>query len=244
LGSEKWQENKNLDRFDNGRPPLEQYQELHDLKRWMDSQHLTTLSDICSWEEERPHLWQGWITPIRPPNLERQWETLKTCLQGKAPLKRAGKDELGWGKKANGYTTAEGYQTFSAVPTASPNPALWKAIWRYHSIPKVDIFIWTLAHRSIPTGENLKRRGWTGPFRCPLCCHEEETLDHILLTCTYSKELWKKVTGLQIFTKLPNDVTSLLLLWDSLGPFAEGKKKPSSLDLGHVIKNYPMEPLA
>jgi ribonuclease HI/exonuclease III len=207
-----------------GDPPLEQHQELQDLKRWMDSQHLTTLSDISDWEEERPHLWQGWVAPIRPANLERHWDALKNFLQGKAPLKRAGKDELGWGRKAQAYTTAEGYNLLSSIPTALPNPALWKAVWNYHSIPKVDLFIWTLAHKSIPTGENLKRRGWEGPFRCPLCCQEEETMDHLLLNCNYSKEVWKKITGLQLITKLPNDVTSLLLQWDSLCPFA-GKKK-------------------
>jgi len=76
-----------------GDPPLEQHQDLQDLKRWMESQNLSTLSDISDWEEERPHLWQRWDAPNRPANLERQWAALKKLLQGKAPLKKAGKDE-------------------------------------------------------------------------------------------------------------------------------------------------------
>jgi ribonuclease HI/exonuclease III len=210
-----------------GEPPLEQHQELQDLKNWMDSQHLTTLSDISVWEEERPHLWHGWEAPNRPVNLQRQWETLKNLLQGKAPLKRAGKDELGWGRKAQMYSTAEGYNTLSAIPTALPNPALWKAVWNYKSIPKIDIFIWTLAHKSIPTGENLKRRGWEGPFRCPLCCQEEETMDHLLLNCNYSKAVWTKCIRTKQTTTLPNEVPILLLQWDSLCPFAGQKKNQS-----------------
>jgi ribonuclease HI/exonuclease III len=207
-----------------GDPPLEQHQDLQDLKRWMDSQNLSTLSDISDWEEERPHLWQKWDAPNRPANLEKQWAALKKLLQGKAPLKKAGKDERGWGSKAQAYTTAEGYQLLNSVPTALPNPALWKAVWNYRSLPKVDLFIWTLAHKSIPTGENLKRRGWEGPFRCPLCRQEEETTDHLLLNCNYSKEVWKQMIGPQLITRFPTDVTSLLLQWDSMGPFADKKK--------------------
>ena len=227
-----------------GDPPLEQHQDLQDLKRWMDSQNLSTLSDISDWEEERPHLWQRWDAPNRPANLERQWAALKKLLQGKAPLKKAGKDERGWGSKAQAYTTAEGYQLLNSVPTALPNPALWKAVWNYRSLPKVDLFIWTLAHKSIPTGENLKRRGWEGPFRCPLCRQEEETTDHLLLNCNYSKEVWKQMIGPQLITRFPTDVTSLLLQWDSMGPFADKKKKPNSLDLGIVAKTRPLESLA
>jgi ribonuclease HI/exonuclease III len=207
-----------------GDPPLEQHQELQDLKSWMDSQNLSTLYDISDWELERPNLWQGWAAPNRPTNLERQWVILKKLLQGKAPLKKIGKDERGWGRKAQEYTTAEGYNLLQSIPTAPPNPALWKAIWKCRSIPKVDLFIWTLAHKSIPTGENLQRRGWEGPFRCPLCCQEEETSNHLLLNCNYSRAIWQKITGLQIFTRLPTDVESLLLQWESLCPFA-GKKK-------------------
>jgi hypothetical protein len=207
-----------------GDPPLEQHQDLQDLKRWMDSQNLSTLSDISDWEEERPHLWQRWDAPNRPANLEIQWAALKKLLQRKDPLKKAGKDERGWGSKAQAYTTAEGYQLLNSVSTALPNPTLWKAVWNYRSLPKVDLFIWTLAHKSIPTGENLKRRGWEGPFRCPLFRQEEETTDHLLLNCNYSKEVWKQMIGPHLITRFPTDVTSLLLQWDSMGPFADKKK--------------------
>jgi hypothetical protein len=52
-----------------------------------------------------------------------------------------------------------------------------------------------MAHRGILTGENLRRRGWEGPHRCPLCLQEEETTDHLLLSCVYSKEVWQLALG-------------------------------------------------
>jgi hypothetical protein len=76
-----------------GDPSLDQRQELQGLKSWMDSQNILTLSDISVWGEERPHLWQGWAVPNRPAFLDSQWDVLKKCLQGKAPLKKIGKDE-------------------------------------------------------------------------------------------------------------------------------------------------------
>ena len=48
-----------------GDPSLDQCQDLHCLKDWMDSQNILTLSDISIWGEERPHLWQGWEVPNR-----------------------------------------------------------------------------------------------------------------------------------------------------------------------------------
>ena len=111
-----------------GDPPLDQHQELQGLKSWMDSQNILTLSDISVWGEERPHLWQGWVVPNRPAILDSQWDVLKKCLQGKAPLKKIGKDEREWGRSARAYTTTEGYHLFNSVPTAMPNSALWKAV--------------------------------------------------------------------------------------------------------------------
>jgi hypothetical protein len=142
-----------------GDPPLEHRQDLLCLKDWMDSQNIVILSDISVWGEDRLQSLQGWEVPNRPAALDRHWCDLKRYLQGKAPLKKKGKDERGWGRNARAYTTAEGYQLFNSVPTAMPNLTLWKAIWKPRSLPKIDLFIWTLVHKSIQIGENLRRRG-------------------------------------------------------------------------------------
>jgi hypothetical protein len=80
-----------------------------------------------------------------------------------------------------------------------------------------------LAHRGILTGENLKRRRWEGPHRCPLCTQEEETIDHLLLSCTYSKEVWRLTLGLPTPPELPQGTSSLLHNWNSLCPFQTTK---------------------
>jgi hypothetical protein len=47
-----------------------------------------------------------------PLDLEIEWCSLKLSLQGKAPIKKKGKDERGWGKNAKPYSTSLGYNTF------------------------------------------------------------------------------------------------------------------------------------
>jgi len=86
-------------------------------------------------------------------------------LKGKSPLKEGKKDKRGWGVSSGVYSTTIGYHHTTAVPHVPPDPA----IWTYKSIPKIDLFVWTLAHRGILTGENLRRRDWEGPHKCPLC---------------------------------------------------------------------------
>jgi hypothetical protein len=227
-----------------GDPPLDLRQDLRRLKDWMESQNLKTLFDISIWGNDRCKSWQGWGVGNIPPDLEGDWSTLKLCLQGKAPLKKKGKDERGWGKNAKPYTTANGYRLTINVPNVPPNPILWKAIWQSKSIPKIDMFIWTLAHNSIQTGENLQRKGWEGPYRCPLCQQAEETSDHLLLNCVYSKEVWRLAIGIQTEINRPQDIKSLLQCWDSLYPFQKQKTKPCLCAVESPPKVYPVGSMA
>ena len=128
LGAKKRKENQHLARFNHGRPPPGRRQDLQRLKDWMDSQNITTLFDISTWGEDKFMSWQGWGVLNRPPDLEREWSTLQLCLQGKAPLKKKGKDERGWGGNAKAYTTVEGHHLIINVPNVMPNPSMWRAI--------------------------------------------------------------------------------------------------------------------
>jgi ribonuclease HI len=130
------------------------------------------------------------------------------------------KDKKGWGPRAGPYTTAVGYSQFGSVPQVLPNPAIWKAIWTVKSLPKIDMFVWTVAQKGVLLGENLRKRGWAGPTRCLLCCQEEETTNHLLLACPFAREVWKLSLGLRGLTPtLPQEILLLLSNWQALFPF-------------------------
>jgi len=101
------------------------------------------------------------------------------------------------------------------------------------------MFIWTLAHKSILTGENLRRRGWEGPYRCPLCLHTEETIDHLLINCDFSKEIWRLALGMQRWVIIPQDTSNLLQHWDSTFPF-QSKKNSQTYALWRVLPKFIM----
>ena len=63
-----------------------------------------------------------------------------------------------------------------------------------------------------------------GPTRCPLCKKEEETLDHILLECPFSKEVWREAMMLNPGINLPCTIQDLLSEWMKLSPFHLSKK--------------------
>ena len=144
-------------------------------------------------------------------------------LQGKTPINARARDKRGWGSRSGKYAAADGYIAIQAIPWASPNPAPWKSLWNYHSIPKIDIFIWTVLHNGILTTDNLRKKGWALPSRCPLCTSAEESADHLFLFCDFTKEAWKAMLW-PIAVTLPGTFMELISDWFALSPFSLNKK--------------------
>jgi hypothetical protein len=58
------------------------------------------------------------------------------------------------------------------------------------------------------TVDRLARRGLDHPIHCMLCEQEEETIQHILVSCVFSREVWFRVlslVGLQRCTPEPGE---------------------------------------
>ena len=204
-----------------GDTPLGHCQEVRNIKRWLLENGTTTLWDLSAWENSN---WIGWNLGNLPPDLEEEVTTLTVLLQGKSPFREGIRDRRGWGIKSGNYTASEGYENIQSIPYVTPNPVIWNFVWSRSFIPKIDFFCWTLAHRSILTGENLKKRGMEGPSRCPLCKKEEETSDHLLLGCPFSKEVWKETLKINSDITLPGTIHGLLAEWMKLSPFQLPKK--------------------
>jgi hypothetical protein len=63
-------------------------------------------------------------------------------------------------------------------------------------------------HLSIWTANRLARRELDHPIHCMLCEQEEETIQHILISCVFSREVWFRVlslVGLQRCTLEPGE---------------------------------------
>jgi ribonuclease HI len=203
--------------------PFSDLREIENIKAWLLNKNCRTLWDISRWKNDAKRTWEGWNLGNYPEELNEEASNLLELLQGKSPLSAESKDKRGWGTSSGVYTAAAGYKIVTGVPWVPPNPGPWKALWNYPSIPKVDLFTWTLIHNSILTFDNLKRRGWEGPSRCPLCTQTEETIDHLLFNCDFSKEVWGFLVG-PLASNLPTESKELFNCWLSLTPFDLTKK--------------------
>jgi ribonuclease HI len=206
-----------------GEEPLGHHLGIQNIKQWLQEQHVSTLWDLSSWDNGNN--WSDWNLRGYPPRLDEEEKLLSKLLQGKTPLNQVARDKRGWGTKSGSFTSVEGYQTLMAVPHAAPNPILWKYVWSTLSIPKVDLFCWNIAHRSILTAENLRKRGLEGPSRCTLCKNYEENMDHLLLSRPFSREVWQEVLPTSMLSSvMPALTADLLSNWADSLPFHLAKK--------------------
>ena len=161
------------------------------LQQRMEALGMKTIWDISTWENLGKHRWTGWKISEILDEFDEEKTQLIDHLAGIAPISQNRRDNRGWGDHTGKYSTSEGYQRFSANFNVPANPRIWNYNWNNNSLPKIDLFIWTLLHERILTGENLERRGIDGPFRCPLCAAEGETTTHLFLKCSYANSVWK-----------------------------------------------------
>jgi len=147
-------------------------------------------------------------------------------LHGKSPVAKHLNDVRGWGSKSGHYSVAEGYRIIKAIPHVPRNPAVWKYIWSFKSLPKVDHFAWTLAHNSALTADVLRRKGWEGPSHCPLCFAAEESSPHLFMSCPFASEVWNLVTHPWHTPLHFDDVSSLFCHWSLSPPVRTQAKDP------------------
>ncbi|KAL0290641.1 UNVERIFIED_CONTAM: hypothetical protein Sangu_2564300 [Sesamum angustifolium] len=69
-------------------------------------------------------------------------------------------------------------------------PPDWNFIWSTRTLPKLQLFAWRLCRRALPTIANLRKRGMKVTRGYPFCHEEEETMEHFLLRCPFSRQVW------------------------------------------------------
>lgn len=68
------------------------------------------------------------------------------------------------------------------------------SVWNRYIHPRLSGIAWKILQDCVATEDNLSRRGVNFPSMCRLCRSEEETLEHLIWHCKFSKQLWRWVT--------------------------------------------------
>lgn len=116
-------------------------------------------------------------------------------------------DQHIWTPSAIGvYSSKSAYDRF-LVGTVEFEPA--HRIWKSWAPPKCKFFIWLITLSRCWTADQLARRGMDHPEQCPLCDQEEETIQHLLTSCVFTREVWFTVlswSGRQHLCPTPDDL--------------------------------------
>ena len=104
---------------------------------------------------------------------------------------------------------------YSIVPSLDNDPVSWRNLCEVSTLPKIDIFSWTVLHGKILTGDNLQKRGIEVLFIYSLCWVNSETIEHIFFFCEFAREVWDQFT-IPWFGKVEfaGNVQILLINWE------------------------------
>ncbi|GJY89742.1 RNA-directed DNA polymerase, eukaryota, reverse transcriptase zinc-binding domain protein [Tanacetum coccineum] len=108
------------------------------------------------------------------------------------------------------------------------NPSTFQPFrWNKFLPAKVNILVWRIMNKRVPTRVNLDKRGIDLDYvRCPLCDDDIETEDHLFALCSIAKDVWKEVMAWwKVSGVLVTSVDDAALLSDGV-PILPKLKKP------------------
>jgi hypothetical protein len=123
------------------------------------------------------------------------------------------------------YSTKIAYEGFFLGSVIFP---YCKKIWKTWALPKRCFFIWLVAQNRLWTADRLAKRGLSHLEKCPFCDQEDETIDHLLVTCSFSREFWYlllRIFGLHSLAPQPD-----------VGSYLAGRNRWGILLLGSLEK--------
>ena len=85
------------------------------------------------------------------------------------------------------YSSKSAYAAFF-VGTIKFTP--WRRIWKSWAPLHCKYFLWLAFNNRCWTADQLAKRGLPHPTACPFCDQAEETIQHLLDPCVFSRQVW------------------------------------------------------
>ncbi|KAG7550541.1 Ribonuclease H domain [Arabidopsis thaliana x Arabidopsis arenosa] len=67
---------------------------------------------------------------------------------------------------------------------------LKQKVWGLQTDPKLKVFLWKMLCGALPVAKSMSCRGMKNEERCQLCGEEEESINHVLFSCSLARQLW------------------------------------------------------
>ena len=92
----------------------------------------------------------------------------------------------------------------------------WRPIWKSWETLRVKVFLWLAALDRCWTADRPARHGPQHHTACPLCDQAPEMMQHLLLACPFSRQVWHEVLGwARMAVDLPSADTPFQTWWTS-----------------------------
>jgi hypothetical protein len=91
------------------------------------------------------------------------------------------------------YTPKVCYKTLFEGQEVADTIWWCKSLWKFKCPLKTQIFTWMELNNEVLTWDIRQKRSWRGPNKYPLCKEIEETIYHLLMSCSYTLQVWNKV---------------------------------------------------
>jgi hypothetical protein len=153
------------------------------------------------------------------------WATMR-----EAPALHEEPDCARWKLTESGqYSAKTAYQLFFLGRTEVPG---MKELWSSGAPLKHKLHAWLALKDRLWTADRLEERGLPHPRHCPLCCQETETVEHLNMRCSFSREVWfRTLQPYNLHNQTPTADDELALWWPALSDAvpARHKKEINSL---------------
>ncbi|GKV21679.1 hypothetical protein SLEP1_g31635 [Rubroshorea leprosula] len=127
-------------------------------------------------------------------------------------------DTFAWVGSSNGsFSSASAYCITKHLPLKPLED--WRWVWKSYTYPKIQYFLWLLAHDRLKCFSYLHRLGIISSPLCPLCHLEDETVEHLIRSCPISVVILSDVLPGQSLPTPPSRGSSFFKWSKPLSPF-------------------------
>ena len=115
----------------------------------------------------------------------RYLESFRHCFVAVPPGDPAG---VGFRRQVARMDLAPPIYGLHQDPAQRPAGSSW--IWKSWAPPRAKFFAWLAFRKRLWTADRRRRHGLEACGPCWLCDQEEETVDHLLVNCSFAKVIW------------------------------------------------------
>uniref|UniRef100_A0A803P0N1 Reverse transcriptase zinc-binding domain-containing protein n=1 Tax=Cannabis sativa TaxID=3483 RepID=A0A803P0N1_CANSA len=120
-------------------------------------------------------------------------DTIAAILKGGHPSGN-GSDKWIWTKDRNGrFSCKSAYliQALQRAPSCDVAPSLWNRLWNSKILERHKVLWWCILSNALPLRAIIKKRFYIEEVICFLCGREEESAEHLFLSCDFAFHLWR-----------------------------------------------------